>query len=236
LADTGYDACVEVSDIDAFVSCLLETGTVNGRPIHEVFSTVEHGKVEYAAREVELTRDLQSLGASPFRKAERYASQKEYRIVLRPHDEWLSDIQYVEIEPREGLLAVVARSEASLKQSPFDHSKQSVLASLTVLVREIEIFEQRSRQDATQQRRTYFSNRDVRNAIEAQSRQLREDEFKATFGSRVTDVYGNARGLGHRGVWEKILDEQMRGACWMVIEELKRLANDIEPNSYRLRS
>ncbi len=97
---SGYDACVEFSDVNALFERIVRTGAVGGIPVAEIFDLDASvcGPVEYTPRTASVRRTEQLVAANPLAKRPKYEEQREFRIALKAQNRWLPDIQDIEAD------------------------------------------------------------------------------------------------------------------------------------------
>lgn len=79
-----YTACVEIADLSAFARCAWCDGIVDdGVRVKDLFAEPVAGEIRYGPNAAYLD-DEAPLASDPFRKAPRYASQSEVRVVFQP--------------------------------------------------------------------------------------------------------------------------------------------------------
>lgn len=234
LQDSGYDACVRISDVELLAQRIMTTGRIDGVPCDRIFSSVIHRRVEYLPRVVDLNEARATLNASPFVKRERYARQREYRIVFVPRDRWIPDRVIVEFAPSNDLMIAVARSADRVSgPAPTEPSRSEVLEQMRALILEVQEF---CRDFSDQIQRLPLpppipgAGGQWQEAIIAIGERQRVD-FQQRFVRRIRDAYWDARSMGHRGVWERVLDRLEGSSGTGVPESLAQLMHHVEPGS-----
>jgi len=88
-----YDACIEISDVEAFANCLYECGTIGGTRLTSILPPPQKGNVTYESNSGDLlTSPVES---SIFRKSPSYRNQSEYRIAFLLNDMPDNDAIYI---------------------------------------------------------------------------------------------------------------------------------------------
>lgn len=229
IESSGYDACVEIESVEALIQCICETGLVNGEtPVFNLFERVEYGPVTYLSRNADAMTQAR-LEASPFAKRPEYAPQQEFRIVLQPWNEWMPDIQYIQISPPDGLLKVIKKSDGIVDPArtapvvnPFD-----MLSRMAALITDMKDEQARIQAELSAWHQTTFETVEARQTAFLVMSKKNTDEFRDRFYRPAKDLYWEARASGHRGDWESTLDDTSGICGWMFAGQLSRLAYDV---------
>ncbi len=207
LDQSGYDACVEISDIHQLAECVAKAGSIGGKPISDFFDAIAVGKVEYTSRTANALQVRQQLAASPFVKRPKYQSQSEWRLALHAKDKYLPDIQYLTLVPPRGLLRV-ATASCSLPPRQSSAAVQTHESLARDLNRLIERVDQFNRAHAALD--LGYNVTAANSSLDFQKRVARLDaasakrqqEFASELRGEVVKAYWVARSLGVRGSWE----------------------------------
>ncbi len=82
-AEYAYDGCLHLIDPVEIAQRLWNDGSVDGKPLHEIFLEIRFEQVRYEGQEYDLN-DTPAVSGDPFVKAGKYKSQREWRFVLFP--------------------------------------------------------------------------------------------------------------------------------------------------------